>query len=376
MRTNRATGLAAAILLLATSGVARRADAQILPGPHTDPVYGVERVATTPPSIGACTQCHDIHDTDQTAPAEEPVLFRPNDNNLCYDTSGVGGCHDATPLNYPLPSSDFMPEFTDYPGYPEANASGDKIHGVMYRGRWPGSVVFESPDLVNGHYVSPHRNDLDMPIQDAEGVGQCRNCHDPHGTTNPFDMIKGNYRGVEGHADFGPPEAYDHCFGCHGPDGPTGMNPSGRLIADFYDEGLNPETAGHQIRRDPDIALSWPAYMQVGDKLPCYACHNPHGSRGNDGVQPNAYLLNDAIPGWSGITDPRNVAEQGRRVCLGCHIPADGVAGSREVLGIVMNTLSWRGPHRSGSTRNCMDCHGRSYDTGTSHNIHNIGNAR
>ena len=353
--------------------LAGRAPAQVVNGPHLDPQYGVERVATTPPTIGRCTQCHDIHDTDPTAGPAEYVLYRPSDNNLCYDPSSVSGCHNAVPLNYPLPLQDFMPDYTDYPGYPEANAGGEKIHGVLYRGRWPGSTVFESPDQVGGHYISPHRNDLDMPRQDAQGVGQCLNCHDPHGTTNPFDALKGDYRGVEGHADFGPPEAYQHCFQCHGQGGPTGMSPEGRLIEDLYDESINPGTAGHQIRRDPDIALSWPSYMQVGDKLPCSVCHNPHGSRGNDGVQPNAFLLNDAIPGWSGITDPLNVAEQGRRVCFGCHIPSDGVPGSREVLGIVMNTIPNRGPHRSSATRNCMDVHGKWYSSSTSHNIHNIG---
>jgi len=360
--------LAAALLVLAGS----RLPAQVQSGPHTDPVYGVERVATTPPTIGACTQCHDMHGDDQTFPPAAPVLFRPDDNNLCYDTSGVRGCHNSTPLNYPLVDSDFMPVYTQYPGYPEANASGDKIHGVQYRGRWPGSYVYESTATVNGHDISPHRNDIDMPRQDAQGHGLCLNCHDPHGTDNPFDMLLGTYRGVEGHADFGPPAAYQECFSCHGPDGPPGMNSAGRYIQDFYDEGLNPQTAGHQIRRNPAIALSWPSYMQVGDKLPCYICHNPHGSRGNNGAEPNAYLLNDAIPGWSGITDPLNVAEQGRRVCFGCHIPSDGVPGSRVVLGIVMNTIPNKMPHRSSNRRNCMDVHGNFYGSSTSHNIHNV----
>ena len=76
------------------------------------------------------------------------------------------------------------------------------------------------------------------------------------------------------------PTRYELCFSCHAVSGPVGMEGSGRRIADFYNSAINPdETAGHQIRMDPDIALSWPSHVRVGDKLPCYDCHNPHGSQ-------------------------------------------------------------------------------------------------
>ncbi len=345
---------------------------QIIPGPHTDPVHGVHRVLTSPPSVGACIQCHDTHgDQEDLITPEEPVLFRANDNNVCFDTSGVGGCHNNMALNYPLPDYDFMPDFSSSPSYPEANAGGDKIHGVDYRGRWPGSYVYDSTIKLAGRYTSPHRNDIDMPMQDSQGNGLCLNCHSPHGTLNEFDQLTGDYRGMEGHADFGAPTAYDLCFDCHSSSGPMGMNTDGRLIQDFYDESLNPQTAGHQIRRNPEIAISWPSWVQVGDKMPCFICHNPHGSQGNNGSQPNAFLLNDAIPDWSGITDPRHVASEARRVCFGCHIPSDGIPGSRTVMGIVMNTIPNKGAHRSFATRNCMEVHGDMYGSGTSWNIHN-----
>ncbi len=368
MKMKHGSALLAGVLIL----LAGLVGGQTLPGPHMDSTHGVHRVLTSPPTIGDCIQCHETHgDEDGLAIPEAPILFRANDNNFCFDTSGVGGCHNNTALNYPLPDTDFMPDFGDYPGYPEANSGGDKTRGVEYRGRWPGSFVFETTAMTGGRYVSPHRNDIDMPLQDSQGTGQCLNCHSPHGTPNPFDQLTGDYRGMEGHADFGAPTAYDLCFDCHGSSGPPGMNTNGRMIQDFYDESLNPQTAGHQIRLNPDIAISWPSWVQAGDKLPCYICHNPHGSQGNNGAQPNAFLLNDAIPGWSGITDPINVSSQGRAVCFGCHIPSDGVPGSITVMGIVMNTLPDKGPHRTVGARNCMEVHGDMYGSSTSWNVHN-----
>ncbi len=345
---------------------------QIRDGAHTDPIHGVEREATVPPSVGSCSQCHDMHALDNgDYPDNEPALFATNDNDLCFDTSGVGGCHNDQPLNYPLTEIDYLPDYTSYPGYPEANDGGETTHGVEYRGRWTGRAAYENTGQINGHDFSPHYLDADMPRRDAEGSGLCLNCHDPHGTDNPFDLLNDTYLNMGGHESFGAPDNYKLCFNCHGPNGPAGMNASGRLIQDFYDQSYNGDTSGHQIRRNPDIALSWPSYVQVGDKLPCYACHNPHGSRGASGAEPNAFLLNDNLPGWTGLTDPRNDAEQSRRVCFGCHIPSDGVPGSRTVLGIVMNTISDRGPHRSGATRSCVSCHGAIYDTPNSSNIHN-----
>ncbi len=349
-----------------------RIPAQI-PGTHDDPQYGVNRVVTVPSTRGSCVQCHDTHAMESGAvTGVEPVLFRANENGLCFDTSGVGGCHNEPAVNYPLLDTEFMPEFSPYPGYPEANAGGDYTYGVEMRGRWPGSSVYENSGQYLGRDFSPHYIDSDMPQQDSQGAGMCLNCHSPHDTDNPFDQLTAMYTNIGGHADFGTPPNQQLCFDCHGPDGPAGMNGSGRLIADYFDESVNPGTAGHQIRRNSEIALSWPASVQVGDKLPCYLCHNPHGSRGASGASPNTFVLNDARPGWDGILDPTGSALDSRAVCFGCHIPSDGVPGSRVVMGIVMNTIPSKGAHKTSAAQNCAKTHGDLYDTPTSINIHNI----
>ncbi|TPW10091.1 MAG: hypothetical protein FD129_2005 [bacterium] len=210
-----------------------------------------------------------------------------------------------------------------------------------------------------------------MPRKDAGGEGLCLNCHDPHGEAGYKDLLTRPYRGIGGGETSGPPPQYDLCLSCHGHYGPGGMEIENRLIEDFYDSGLNGPTAGHQIRRNPRIALSWPAHVRVGDKLPCYDCHNPHGSIGRNGAQPNAYVISDQRDDWSGLTATRTDDEQSRRFCLGCHIPSDGIPGTRVVEGIVMNTLSDRAAHTYGAVDGCVTCHGNDYDGPTSHNVHN-----
>lgn len=363
------TTLAAAALLLPVVGLTQ---SESVFDPHGDPLSGVLRATTTPPSRGQCFQCHPTHQAQNPLPTTPPVLFRENDNGVAYFDEGDGPCHRGRPQNYPLTESDRIPEGFPDAGYFEANVGGTRRVGTQYRGRWPGQVVFANPGMTAaGLYFSPHAMDSDMPRR-AGGEGLCLNCHDPHGTANPFDLLVGSYRGIGGSGSAGPPEEYALCFGCHSSIGPAGMNLSGRQIADYYDAGLNGESAGHQIRFNPQVGLSWPAHIRRGDMLSCSDCHNPHGSMGNNGAQPNAFLISDQRPGWSGLTDPRGVAEQARRFCLGCHIPSDGVPGTQEVQGIVMNAISDRGPHRSDSTQSCYFCHGDDYTGPTSNNVHHV----
>jgi hypothetical protein len=149
------------------------------------------------------------------------------------------------------------------------------------------------------------------------------------------------------------------------------MDVSNRYIEDYYDSGLNGDHAGHQIRKNPRIALSWPAHVQIGDKLACYDCHDPHGSIGGNGVEPNAFLLSDERAPWSGMEATKTDPGQARKFCLGCHIASDGIPGSQVVEGIVMNTLPVQEAHVSTDTRGCYECHGSDYSGPTARNVHN-----
>jgi hypothetical protein len=340
--------------------------------PHLDPTYGVNRLSSPLAPIGSCKQCHDMHAL-QTGESPYPkALFTENTNLLCYTSDGAGPCHQARPSNYPADENSRIPEGFPDAGYFEYNSGGNKIHGAQYRNRWPGAAVYDNPGIATGfHYYSPHRNDPDMPIIDDYNQGSCLNCHNPHGTQNPFDMLVSTYRGIGGFDEPTTPSNYTLCFDCHSSSGPSGMEQSSRLIEDYYNSAVNNDNrAGHQIRMDNDIAISWPSHIRAGDKLPCYDCHNPHGSEGYNGSGPNAFLISDERPGWANLTDTLNDPAQNRRFCLGCHIPADGVPGSIVVEGIVMNTLPNKREHKSTATKACGDCHGASYSSSTSYNVH------
>lgn len=359
--------LPACILLIASWSLAQTFD------PHGDPTTGVLRVTTDPPTQGECSQCHSTHGDEATGTVLPKELFTQNTNQLCFTTSGDGACHQAMPSNYPLDEIDRIPETEPEAAYFEANTGGTRLTGVDLRGRWPGETVYTDPGMTaSGHYFSPHAHDADMPRRDPGGEGMCLNCHDPHGTDNPFDILIGTYRGVGGANAVGLPVEYEHCLQCHSSMGPAGMDPENQLIADFYDPGLN-RFAGHMIMKDPNIALSWPASIEVGDMMPCYNCHNPHGSQGNSGAAPNAFLISDQRPEWSNLTDTLNDPTQARQFCFGCHIPADGVAGSKTVMGIVMNTLPNKTQHLTVDPQNraCQSCHGDDYSRARGNNVHN-----
>jgi hypothetical protein len=354
------------------TAVDTRTQTQFTYSPHLDPVNGVSRVASPTTPVGDCAHCHDLHELETGESPYPNALFAETSNLLCYTQGGTGPCHQAMPVNYPATETSRIPEGFPNAGYFEYNGGGQKIWGVQYRDRWPGALVFDNPGMAGSlSSYSPHRNDPDMPRLDDAGVGSCLNCHNPHGSENPFDMLVSPYLGIGGYDEPTYPTRYQLCFDCHSAFGPMGMESTGRLIQDFYDSSLNGQTAGHQIHKNPRIAISWPAHIQKGDKLPCYDCHNPHGSRGYNGQGPNAFLISDERPGWANLTATKKDAANNRRFCFGCHIPSDGVPGSQMVEGIVMNTLSNSPEHRQLSIVGCFECHGADYSSSTSYNVHN-----
>jgi Doubled CXXCH motif (Paired_CXXCH_1) len=336
--------------------------------PHGNPQSGVLHVLTDPPSRGDCVQCHPQH--GEAAATNPNVLFSSNDNSFCFSTEGVSPCHQARPTNYPLDEHDRLPQGEPDRGYFEANSGGTRRAGVELRGRWPGETIWsDSYTFPDGRLVSPHAFDPDMPRRE-NGQGLCLNCHDPHGTPNR-DLLRAPYGGISGFTDLGAPAAYRMCFQCHGQAGPASMNPASRWIEDYYDSGLNGDHAGHQIRKNPRVATSWPVWVQVGDKLPCYDCHDPHGSSGNDGARRNASLISDQRRTWSDLTGTLTDPTQARNFCYGCHIPSDGIPGTQTVEEIVMNVLSDTDEHRSSGMQSCYDCHGADYGGSVGNNVHN-----
>lgn len=325
--------------------------------PHGSPVTGVLRSSSAPQ--GSCVQCHANHDLLLSQPFG---LFQENSNELCMSQS-VGGCHADQPAGgtsgYPAQEINRLPLGSTDPGYFEHNSGGIRIPGVTNLVRWPGKVVWQNAGF------SPHNVDSDMPIRDAFGNGSCDNCHDAHSGISMRDMLDTTYAGIVGSQNGTRPSNYDLCFSCHAMGGPLGMNDASRYIADYYDRSVNPsERAGHGVGDGG-------GYVPSGARLPCYDCHNPHGSQGYANGGPNGFLISDQRPGWYGLTNIQNDNAQVRRFCFGCHQSSDGQGGGT-VEGLTVGRLPGSlAPHAYSHPKHCYDCHGRDYSSPTGNNVHN-----
>ena len=323
-------------------------------GVHLSPTDGVFRDPAVP--RGDCRQCHISH--AETQPQTQ-TLFAPNDNMLCYSTTGIGGCHINRPsggaAGYPAQEQDRFPALHPYHGYFEANSGGNRLPGVNNRTRWPGKLIWENSQF-SAHYASPS-----MPRLDGAGRGSCFNCHNAHDGAAPYDQLIRLNGPISGAGFTTAPPEYAMCFSCHSASGPSGLSPESRRIADFYSQSRS--RSGHAITATRGA-------VKQGDKLPCYNCHNAHGSAGSDGLRPNDFLISDQRPGWYGLTNIKNDTVQVRRFCTGCHAYPDLPGSGGQVEGITPKPLPNKQPHRSYEFRHCYDCHGRDYSTPNGNNIH------
>lgn len=339
-------------------------DGRYRESPHGSSASGVLRLSEFP--RGSCVQCHVSHDPLSANPFG---LFRENSNKLCLSAS-QGGCHADRPTGgssgYPAQEADRLPQGSNDPGYFEAQSGGMRLEGVQHRVRWPGQFIWEDP------LFSPHYSSQAMPKKDAEGYGSCDNCHDVHGGAALHDMLDTTYQGIVGSQNGALPANYALCLDCHSPFGPPVMDDTSRMIAYYYDRSIN-QGAGHGTLAQ--------GYVPSQARLPCYDCHNPHGSAGNGGAGANGYLLSDQRPGWYGLTDIKNDNLQVRRFCFGCHTSSEGRGGGT-VEGMTPGTLpSDVSAHRNDllpeeeddPALHCYACHGRDYSSATSHNVHNPG---
>ena len=295
---------------------------------HGNPGTGLKRFKDL--EAGECEQCH-------TARRQPGAKFESiAEMEFCYF------CHREASDEYPAI---------------EGKRGKD---GFFDRGRWPGKKVYES----SRHWKS---GALIYPGKKYE-PGDCKNCHNPHGSENKA-MLKAPY--VTGD--------YRLCFDCHGAKGSAIiMRDSARFIESYYTlVNVTGSAPGHRITFSPKQRNDFSASkLSLGDTLPCYDCHNPHGSQGGRALEPNGYHISDQRPEWDGLTDLIKNPSQARRFCLGCHVESDGTPFSREVEGIRMNRipkLEGVDEHGLAGTASCYQCHGGDYSTEVSVNVHNVG---
>jgi predicted CXXCH cytochrome family protein len=207
-----------------------------------------------------------------------------NDNTVCF------ACHTAASTSFPA-----------------LEAQREAVTGYLTDGTWPGMAAYSTAYTAVTHTGNGHLTaDGGVAGTALPGyvAGDCKVCHDVHGTANTYDELR---------LGFGDQD-YTLCLDCHDADGPAGAD-----IERFYPAATGGSNAGD--RSGHRIVSSAPGAMLVaGEALPCYDCHNPHGSE-------SAYMLQVGSVGDDtgeiNLTTPLGV----RNFCFTCHTTADGSRG-------------------------------------------------
>jgi len=333
------------------------ADSFRLPSGHT---IGVNGPGTA--DITGCETCHDAHGSSSDSrriPAKKinDVAVSSAGKDLCL------ACH-AT-------SADWFG-----PDYPSTAAPTRDATGYPVAGTWPGTASYDSTS--NAHRLIPESTrtvGVSEPIRRAQG--DCTYCHGAHGGANDYDGLVTTYT-VPTQATLASDTADGSyaalCFTCHGGQKPSGFTTTPVDIKRFATAG---GSGGHSI-------VTSGGTLPVGSPLPCFECHNPHGSN-----RQNSSLLSDERGASLATTSDAGV----RAFCFTCHTTSDSASGwdsatstftvvpaAEKVVGLSRLSGVLRLPaavtaHEQANPSSCYDCHGNSYAAGGS-NVHDPGDVQ
>jgi predicted CXXCH cytochrome family protein len=237
-----------------------------------------------------------------------------NDTSLCF------ACHSASSYGF---SGEWQNAITSGV-YPET-------------GTFPGEAAWNS---------SPHTSSLAAWPGSSLSGGDCKNCHNPHNTSNSYDMLRtdGIYYATQS-VTFSR-TTFNFCFECHSPEGPAVHD-----IESKYND-LSAVERGHMTK-------SRGATDTIGDtgdfQLPCYDCHDVHGNTSGN----QKFLAPFRVTNYDGS------ASKVREFCTSCHIFADDSTTHRTIEGIscedsgsVLHLPSAVAEHASTGSQSCLSCHG------------------
>ena len=361
-------------------------------------ILRTEIATDTPGQTATCFACHDGRSTEAanvaTGPEDSFALSSGHSlddaftGDLTTECSSCHGEHQASSSSPMLPQGKtgtgpawcfechssnawFEGTYPD-PEVPDRNASGYPIAGT-----WLGPDAYSGAG--NAHRLIPETT---QTAGDGGNVrrseGDCLYCHSAHRGANEYDALRTTFRPTDSST-----LALDQtngtyalvCFTCHGGVAPSGFATAPVNIKQFATSGS--PGAGHKITAGHRIRTSG-GDLPVGAPLPCYECHNPHGTtRGNDS------MLSDTLGGGLGT----GAAQDTRTFCLTCHTTSDTGAGwdsetatytavpaAEEVVGISRTGGALGLPnvpgHAEADTEDCYTCHGDSYVAG-GNNVHN-----
>jgi|GEM_PF-1068273 len=290
----------------------------------------------------SCAICHDNHGSqfpkllgayDMTDSRNEinGSVLTGNDNGVCY------ACHSGISTSYPA-----------------GEAQREAGTGYLMDGTWPGGAVYSGANGIH--------EDANMIWPSSAYVGgDCKNCHDVHGTANTYDETVAAFSDTD----------FTLCFTCHDSDGPAATN-----IKTYYGvaNGGTGGGTGHEIKTGT-------GNLTAGEGLPCYDCHNPHGSASAYGLQ-----VRDIGDGATEIDV--STADGVRKFCFACHTTSDTTEGWTGSAWTTVGTTAVEGLRRDGSDgsvmklpavsghrfadlQSCYQCHGSDYSGLSTNNVHN-----
>jgi hypothetical protein len=315
-----------------------------------------------------CSSCHNPHGDSTT----KPMIPQAEINGVKVASDGVAwcfACHDDADSWYPDPST-----------YPTASAPTRDAAGYPVSGTWLGKTAYTGAG--NAHRLIPETTQTAGSDQKVRrDQGDCLYCHAAHRGPNAYDGLVALYRPTTPatlDADKTKGDYAAVCFTCHGGTTPAGFSARPTNIKSFVTTSA--PNAGHSIVTSGGL-------LPVGAPLPCYECHNPHGSTRN-----NDSMISDVLGGSLSTTGS---PEAVRRFCFTCHTTSDttkgwdsasatytvvadgdkvvGISrtGRGEVDGVLdLPSISGHGQNDAGS---CYLCHGSDYATEGASNVHNPG---
>ncbi len=313
--------------------------------------HSIEETGDAANTTASCASCHSPH----LDPAKNPRNPQPviqGRTTAGGNTAWCLSCH-AKPSGW-----------TSATPYPDVAAPKTNSAGYPVLGTFPGEAAYLADS-------NPHGS---LPASSAAGrtKGDCLNCHAAHRGPSAYDGLVAQYRPTTQSTlatDQTQGTYAAACFSCHG-GAPSSAAASGAADIKQFATADN-STAGHRIRTQG-------GNLPVGSPLPCYDCHNPHGS-----TRGNASLIADT----RGASLETSSASGSRRFCFSCHTSSDGafgwdggaaaysaVSASDTVEGIPRTggvlALPDTEQHRVTGTAACSSCHGHSYEAGGA-NVHN-----
>lgn len=363
--------------------------------------HAMEAVAgttVTPDLTDGCSSCHSPHrryGIDLRLPRASIVtssgtyaVTASNDNSWCF------ACHND--------ANDWFTSTTSTP-YPASLAPIRGADLYPLYGTFPGRSVYASAS-ANLHSAIPTGTVPDPIVATAtvvRGRGDCLWCHAGHRGVSRYDSLLATFAAPTTDTVVQDRTNGDYaasCFACHGG---GSWEASGATNIKRYATKVPDDTSatnGHRIKTSG-------AALPVNAPLPCYECHNPHGS-----ARGNKMLLADTLGrSLESSTSGGNVITAGadvRKLCFCCHSTSDTtprvwdatasayvtctpdmmfyglrrdgtlLPGQTKPAGYSLNQNYLRlkpiggNHHGMSSTKSCYDCHGGSYvATGTA-NVH------